>query len=218
MVRSIAASDHCRWVSRPRWARMSWKVTSICQRRTKMAMIRAGSMSVSVLKKAWGSLRPSGSRTRTHRMALGLVPVRYQGACPERISSVLSFRPPYQPREGDFCPACGGVFETGPQFGQGVSLLPGPAHLARGPRFWRCEQAGVEPQPADEAGVPADGVCEFVGSETAVTDEDDRSFREPAQDHQHALPGPVGERFVAPSHLLGPSLRGGKQGQDRQGP
>ena len=45
MVQSMAASDHWRRVSTPGWARASWKVTSICQRRTKMAMICAGSRS-----------------------------------------------------------------------------------------------------------------------------------------------------------------------------
>ena len=34
VVRAIARSDHWRWVSRPRWARASWKVTSNCQRNT----------------------------------------------------------------------------------------------------------------------------------------------------------------------------------------
>ena len=109
------------------------------------------------------------------------------------------------PETGDFY---FGTFEEYLPGTDRLALLPGSAHLARGPRFWRCDQVGVEPQPADEAGAPANGVCQFVGSETAVTDEDDRSFREPAQDHQQASASPVGERFVAPSHPFGPSLRG----------
>ena len=32
VVRAMARSDHCRWVSTPRWARVSWNVTSSCQR------------------------------------------------------------------------------------------------------------------------------------------------------------------------------------------
>ncbi len=32
VVRAMAAADHWRWVSTPRWARTSWKVTSTCQR------------------------------------------------------------------------------------------------------------------------------------------------------------------------------------------
>ncbi len=65
MVRSIALSDHWRWVSTPRWARTSENVTSTCQRRTKIAMISSGASVVSVLKKACGARLPAGSRTST---------------------------------------------------------------------------------------------------------------------------------------------------------
>ena len=78
-------------------------------------------------------------------------------------------------REGDRCPAGGGVVETCLELGPGLALLPGPPPLARSPRFGRREEAGVEPETADEGGVPRDAMGEFAGSETAVTDEDDRA-------------------------------------------
>ena len=113
------------------------------------------------------------------------------GTLPERLPGEdleCPFLPASVPvREGDFCPSCGGVVEMCPEPGQGLALLPGPAPLGRAPRLGRCEQAGVEPQPADEAGMPAHGAGEFVGSETPLAGEDDRSFRELAKDHEHAL-------------------------------
>ena len=60
MVRRMARSDHWRWVSTPRWARTSWKVTSTCQRATNQAMIWAGDTVGSVLSRACGSNWPLG--------------------------------------------------------------------------------------------------------------------------------------------------------------
>src|SRR5664279_1135698 len=45
VVRAMAKSFHCRWVSMPRWARHSSKVTSSCQRCTNQARICAGAVS-----------------------------------------------------------------------------------------------------------------------------------------------------------------------------
>ena len=53
VVRAMARSDHWRWVSTPRCARASWKVTSSCQRRTNQAMIWVGATAGSVHNKAW---------------------------------------------------------------------------------------------------------------------------------------------------------------------
>src|SRR3954464_12483075 len=80
VVRRMARSDHWRWVSTPRWARLSEKVTSTCQRRTKQVRISTGSSSGSVLKKACGSRSPVGSRTRTQRSGTGGGAGRYQRA------------------------------------------------------------------------------------------------------------------------------------------
>src|SRR3982750_3487374 len=65
VVRSMALSDHCRWVSTPRWRRTSAKVTSIDQRRTNQRRMSSGSALRSVQRNAWGSRSPVGSRTRT---------------------------------------------------------------------------------------------------------------------------------------------------------
>ncbi len=43
VVRAMALSDHCRWVSTPRWSRTSRKVTSSCQRWTNQRTICSGS-------------------------------------------------------------------------------------------------------------------------------------------------------------------------------
>ena len=89
VVRAIALSDHWRCVSTPRCARVSAKVTSICHLRTNRAMISAGSMLTSVLKKACGARLPSRSRTSTQRMGNTGVPGLYHRAVLEVISSSL---------------------------------------------------------------------------------------------------------------------------------
>ena len=71
VVRKMARSDHCRYVSTPRWARTSWKVVSTRQRETKKPSIVAGSALRSVLRKACGSCSPDGSRTSTRRIGTG---------------------------------------------------------------------------------------------------------------------------------------------------
>jgi hypothetical protein len=52
VVRAIAGSEHCRWVSTPRWRRTSAKVTSIDQRRMNQRRISSGSASRSIQRKA----------------------------------------------------------------------------------------------------------------------------------------------------------------------
>ena len=137
-------------------------------------------------------------------MALGFVPGRYQRACSERISSVVSFWPPYQREREISVRRAAVLWRWVWSLSRGLPFCLGPAPLVRSPRLGRSEQAGVEPQPADEACVASDGVREFVGSEAGVADEDDRLFREPAKDHEHALSHPVGERFASSSPLQGP--------------
>ena len=76
-MRAIAGSDHCRWVSTPRWRRTSAKVTSIDQRRTNQRRMSSGSASRSVQRKACGSSSPAGSRTKhiaDGNAAAGMVP------------------------------------------------------------------------------------------------------------------------------------------------
>src|ERR687895_1887677 len=53
VVRPMAKSDHCRWVSTPRWVRASWKVISSCQRKTNHSMIWTGSTTSSVHNSAY---------------------------------------------------------------------------------------------------------------------------------------------------------------------
>ena len=54
-----------------------------------------GTISRSVQKNACGSFLPSGSRTSTHRMGVGGLPLRYQRAVSDMISSTL-FSASYQ--------------------------------------------------------------------------------------------------------------------------
>lgn len=56
----------------------------------------AGSIVMSVLKKACGSRFPSGSRTRTHRTGNTGVPGLYHKEIPDVISSALPLTWPYQ--------------------------------------------------------------------------------------------------------------------------
>jgi len=87
VVRAMARSDHWRWVSTPRWARTSWKVTSSCQRRTNHSMTCLAGTSGSVHNRACGSNFPSGSRINTHRMGTVGLPRLYQSAVAELIST-----------------------------------------------------------------------------------------------------------------------------------
>src|SRR5664279_4123085 len=87
VVRRIALSDHWRWVSMPRWARVSSKVTSTCQRLTNQARISRGRALRSVARKAWGLNSPVGSRTRSQRIGTGATPPRYHNAAPLEIST-----------------------------------------------------------------------------------------------------------------------------------
>ena len=71
VLRAMAWSFHCRWVSIPRWARASSKVVSTVQRWMKKVSICWGVMVGSVLSKAWGGNRPLGSLTKSQRMGTG---------------------------------------------------------------------------------------------------------------------------------------------------
>src|SRR3954466_5779940 len=95
VVRRMARSDHCRWVSRPRCRRASSKVVSVRQRRTNQRRMSAGSAFKSVQRKACGSFSPLGSRTSTQRIATRR-PGGCQSAVPEARSSRRVLRP-YQP-------------------------------------------------------------------------------------------------------------------------
>ena len=71
VVRRMARSDHCRYVSTPRWARISWNVVSMRQRETNQPRMRSGVAARSVLRNACGSLSPEGSRTSAQRIGAG---------------------------------------------------------------------------------------------------------------------------------------------------
>jgi hypothetical protein len=92
----MAISDQCRWVSKPRRWRTSWKVGSICQRLTNQEMICPGSTVRSVHSKAWGLNSSCGSRINTQRNGTAGKPVLYQTAVAEITSTVRSWLP-YQP-------------------------------------------------------------------------------------------------------------------------
>src|SRR5512135_3157927 len=93
VVRAMALSTHCRWVSTPRWARASSKVTSTCQRWTNHPKIASGAASRSVPNSACGSNFPWGSRTRTQRIGTTGFPAWYHTAIPLVISTVRSVWP-----------------------------------------------------------------------------------------------------------------------------
>src|ERR1019366_3127113 len=93
VVLRMARSDHWRWVSTPRWARVSSKVTSTCQRLMNQSRICLGSASRSVQRNACGWNLCLESRTRTHRMGTGGRPPWYQMAVPVANSMVRLVRP-----------------------------------------------------------------------------------------------------------------------------
>src|SRR5215207_4740639 len=82
VVLRIASSDHCLCVSMPRCRRASWKVVSICQRKTNHLTICCGPAPRSVHSKAWVANSPLGSRTNTQRMGTAGNPVLYQTRLP----------------------------------------------------------------------------------------------------------------------------------------
>jgi hypothetical protein len=90
VVLRIASSDHCLCVSMPRCRRASWKVVSICQRKTNHPTICSGLAPRSVQSKAWVANSPCGSRTKTQRMGTAGNPVLYQSTVAEATSTVRS--------------------------------------------------------------------------------------------------------------------------------
>src|SRR5829696_3309168 len=95
VVLRIANSVHCLCVSNPRCLRISWKVTSNCQRITNQRTICSGSASRSVQRRAWVLNAPSGSRIKTQRTGTANKPVEYHTAVWEAISTMRS-PVPYQ--------------------------------------------------------------------------------------------------------------------------
>src|SRR5688572_9149506 len=90
VVLRIANSDHCLCVSNPRCLRISWKVTSNCQRITNHERIFLGSASRSVHSRAWVLNSPSGSRIKTQRTGTANKPVEYHTAVWEATSTMRS--------------------------------------------------------------------------------------------------------------------------------
>src|SRR5215813_8081826 len=68
VVRAIARSLHCLWVSIPKCARASSKLTSIRQRRTNQLRICSGVWFSLVDNNAWGSNSSNGSRINTNEL------------------------------------------------------------------------------------------------------------------------------------------------------
>src|SRR5258708_17777335 len=93
----MARSDHWRWVSIPRWARLSSKVVSRLELFIKVRTIGGAICVGSVEKSAFGGRFPWGSRVRTQRMGSGAKPERYHKAVPVQISKGRS-PCPYQSR------------------------------------------------------------------------------------------------------------------------
>src|SRR5258708_26160529 len=91
----MAFGVHLGWLSKPRWARTSWKATSIPQRARTQARICSGLAFWSVAKKAVGGNLPRLSRTSIQRMGSGSKPDLYQRAQPV-ATSMTRLRPLYQ--------------------------------------------------------------------------------------------------------------------------
>ena len=134
VVRAMASSDHWRWVSIPRWARASAKVTSTCQRSRYHWSMCSGFAAGSVHSNAHGLRRPSRFLTTTQRMARGGSPPRYQTAAPEVSSTVVAL--PSDETERQTVHWVAGSSSTAVGLGQTCSDDPGPPILARPPR-WR---------------------------------------------------------------------------------
>src|SRR5215207_750131 len=93
VVRPIANSDHCLCVSNPRCLRISWKVTSSCQRITNQETIFLGSALRSVHTSACVLNSALGSRTSTQRIGTANKPVEYHTAVSEETSTLRSLLP-----------------------------------------------------------------------------------------------------------------------------
>src|SRR5689334_19930641 len=77
----MARSAHWRWVSIPRWRRVSAKVTSTAQRIAYHVRISTAVRSGSEQTKARVSARPAGSLVKTHRTGR-VIPCEFHNAVP----------------------------------------------------------------------------------------------------------------------------------------
>src|SRR5258706_1307238 len=93
----MAWSDHCRWVSRPRWARLSSKVASTLQRFMKSRTIASAGCVWSVENRALGGRFPAGSRVSTgaNRQGCGAKALPPGGAA-TRVQHRLPFTIPVE--------------------------------------------------------------------------------------------------------------------------
>ena len=143
VVRSMARSDHCRCVSTPRCARLSWNVVSMDQRLTNQPRISMGVASRSVHRNACGSRTPVGSRTSTQR--IGAAAIRGDTRPPFRSRS----RECIVHRHTNMASTVGSNASSCPQdvgkLGQSPALLRWPSVLAGSPFRRRLKQTGVEP-------------------------------------------------------------------------
>src|SRR3954447_6121939 len=94
VVRWIARSDHCRWVSNPRWRRASWKVGSTAQRIAYHVRICNADCSGSGQTNTCVSARPVGSLVSTQRTGM-VLPCALHNAVLVATSTARSARPSF---------------------------------------------------------------------------------------------------------------------------
>jgi hypothetical protein len=130
VVRSMARSDHWRWVSIPNCARHSSKVTSRLHRLIKSQTICSGVWVGSVEKSTFEGRLPAGSRVRTQRMGKGSKPERYHNAVPLQISRERA-PCPYQSRVS-FCQTVSLSCKTCSSEGRAFSFTRFPLKVCQG--------------------------------------------------------------------------------------
>src|SRR3954470_4406178 len=218
VVRAIAWSDHCRWLSTPRWSRTSRKVTSTCQRCTNQRTICTGSWARSVQSRACGSKRRWGSRSSAQRIGTTGSPAWHQTACPEQISTEpVALAIPAG--HGHAPPRRGRVGQHLGQVRRARALGSWSADCSRPAwRRWFVE-GGIEAKTGDtDHPMPDKGGQELEGGETAVSHKHQRPLRHPATGLEDQLARPVGQ-FLVPFAVLAAVPLGGRQGgQEGQRP
>src|SRR5215212_8431623 len=182
VVRAIALSDHCRWLSTPRWSRTSRKVTSTCQRCTNQRTICTGSWARSVQSRACGSKRRRGSRSSTQAGVAQQHPAdrhdRQPSMAPDGIPRADLDEPvalAIPAGHGHAPPWRGRVGQHLGQVRQARALGPWSADCSRPARRRWCVEGGVEAETGDtDDAVPDKGGQELEGGETAVSHQHQR--------------------------------------------
>ncbi len=215
-VLAMARSDHGRWVSTPRWARASrgdLDLPAAHEEGDDGVRLEVGVGVEEGLQVALDVGVSDQHPADGFGRRAGTVPECGSGEDLEGLVLLVAVPVPDRGRGPDGV----GVVEVHVELRQRLSLDSRPPLLTGWARRWRREPAGIEPQPADQRGLRADGVGEFMGAEAAVADEDDGAVRQPSEDHQHDLARPFGQRLVAASLVFRPARRLRQQRQERQG-